>query len=262
MIYTCYEMVRDCRDRLPEGWMHFISHYVPVVRQALAHYAPGRAGDRALLDHILVTVHKPESFMFQSTEPPEERWFVAQLRQLMVAELAAPAAEISIGLETLTAALEPLTMTEKQAAWFETMRYSAAQAGPMLRASPETVEKVRDRAAELIRGQVDSWQRTLLAENGTALGREAAAVATHDCLPTKAFLDVVDGRTTWRDREMMDRHLRTCWPCVDHFCRMLEVVHLLRGSQPLSEAESEPFRTLLGVAAPKRTGWKRLIGRA
>ena len=187
---------------------------------------------------------------------------MAQLRQLMVAELAAPAAEIPIDLETLTAALEPLTMTEKQAAWFETMRYSPAQAGPMLRVSPETVEKVRDRAAELIRGQVDSWRRTLLAENGPALGREAAAVATHDCLPTKAFLDVVDGRTTWRDREMMDRHLRTCWHCVDHFCRMLEVVHLLRGSQPLSEAESEPFRTLLGVAAPKRTGWKRLIGRA
>jgi hypothetical protein len=263
MIYTCYEMVRDCRAPLPEGWMHFISHYVPVIRQALAHYAPERAGDAALLDHILLTAHQPESFIFQSTEPPEERWFVAQLRQLMVAELAPPAAEIPIDLEILTAALEPLTMTEKQAAWLETMRYSPAQAGPMLRVSPETVEKVRHRAAELIRGKVDSWRRTLLAENGPALGREAAAVAaTQDCLAAKAFLDVIDGRTTWRGREIMDRHLRTCWHCVDHFCRMLEVVHLLRGSQPLSEAESEPFRALLGVAAPKRTGWKRLIGRA
>jgi hypothetical protein len=141
------------------------------------------------------------------------------------------------------------------------MRYSPVQAGPMLRVSPETVEKVRDRAAELIRGKVDSWRRTLLAENGPALGREAAAAVAQDCLPTKAFLDVVDGRTTWRDREMMDRHLRTCWHCVDHFCRILEVVHLLRGSQPLSEVESEPFLASLGVA-PKRTGWKRLIGGA
>jgi hypothetical protein len=262
MIYTCYEMVRDCRADLPEGWTHFISHYVPVIRKALAHYAPERAGDAALLDHILVTIRKPESGIFRSAEQPEERWFVAQLRQLIVAELAAPAAEIPIDLEILTAALEPLTMTEKQAAWFETMRYSPAQAGPMLRVSPETVEKVRDRAAELIRGKVDSWRRTLLAENGPALGREAGAGDGKDCLPTKAFLDVVDGRTTWSDREMMERHLRTCWHCIDHFCRMLEVVHLLRGSQPLSEAESEPFRTLLGVAAPKRTGWKRFIGGA
>jgi hypothetical protein len=40
-------------------------------------------------------------------------------------------------------------MTEKQAAWLETMRYTPEQAGPMLRVSPQTVEKVRDRAAEL-----------------------------------------------------------------------------------------------------------------
>jgi hypothetical protein len=262
MIYTCYEMVRDCRADLPEGWTHFISHYVPVIRKALAHYAPERAGDAALLNRILVKVREPESGIFQAKEPPEERWFVAQLRQVIVAEVAGPAAEIPIDLEILTAALEPLTMTERQAAWFETMRYTPAQAGPMLRVYPETVEKVRGRAAELIRGKVDSWRRTLLIENGPALGREAAAVMGEDCLATKAFLDVVDGRTSWRDRETMDRHLRTCWHCVDHFCRMLEVVHLLRGSQPLSEAECEPFRTLLGVAAPNRTGWKRFVGGA
>jgi hypothetical protein len=151
-------------------------------------------------------------------------------------------------------------MTEKQAAWLETMRYTPEQAGPMLRVSPQTVEKVRDRAAELIRGKVDSWRRTLLAENGPALGREAAAETGEDCLPTKAFLDVVDGRTTWRGREMMERHLGTCWHCVDHFCRMLEVVHLLRDSQPISEAEAGPYRLLLGVEAPKRGGWKRFIG--
>jgi hypothetical protein len=260
MIYTCYEMVRDCRADLPEGWVHFIVHYVPPVRQALTHYAPQRAQDAALLNQILLRVRQPESFLFQSAEPPEERWFVAQLRQLMVAELAPPPAGISLDLETLTAALGPLTMTEKQAAWFETMGYSPAQTGPMLRVSPETVEKVRQRAAELIRGQVDSWRRTLLAENGPALGREAAAGSGKDCLPTKAFLDVVDGRTTWRDRETMDRHLLGCWHCVDHFCRMLEVMHLLRASQPLSESESRPFRALLGVAAPKRTGWKPFAG--
>jgi hypothetical protein len=60
---------------------------------------------------------------------------------------------------------------------------------------------------------------------------------------------------------MMDRHLAGCWHCVDHFCRMLEVVQLLRGSQPLTEAESQPFRELLRVAPPRSTGWKRMIGR-
>src|SRR5215510_713339 len=116
MIYTCYEMARDCRMGVPEGWIHFISCYVPTIRKALAQYAPERAGERALVERILLTVRKPESFLFHSTEPPEERWFVAQLRQLIVTELGAPAAEIPIDLEILTAALGPLTMTEKQAA--------------------------------------------------------------------------------------------------------------------------------------------------
>jgi hypothetical protein len=209
-----------------------------------------------------VKARTPDSFIFRASEPPEERWFVAQLRQLMMGELEAPAAEIPIDLEILTAALEPLTMTEKQGAWLETMHYLPAQAGTMLRVSPETVEKVRNRAAELIRGKVDAWRRTLLAENGAALGREAAAGAGKDCLPAKAFLDVVDGRTTWRGRETIDRHLQGCWHCVDHFCRMFEAVHLLRVSEPLSEAECEPFRSLLGVTAAKRAGWKRFIGRA
>src|ERR1039457_3314287 len=145
MIYTCYEMVRDCRADLPEGWVHFIVHYVPPVRQALAHYAPRRAQDAALLNQILLRIRQPESFLFQSAEPPEERWFVAQLRQLMVAELAAPPAEISLGLETLTAGVGAATMTGKEGAWFETIGFLPAQTGPMLRVSPETVEKVRQR---------------------------------------------------------------------------------------------------------------------
>ena len=260
MIYTCYEMVRDCRADLPAGWAHFISHYVPPIRRALGHYAPEKARDDALLNHILLTVRQPGSFLFQSDEPPEERWFVAQLRQLIMAGLVAPAAAIPLDLETLAAALAPLTVTEKQAAWLETMEYSPAETGPMLRVSPETVENVRHRASELIRGTANAWRRTLLVDNGLALGREASAAAAADCLPAKAFLDMVDGRTTWRGRDVVDQHLRACWHCVDHFCRILEAIYLLRGSQPLSQAESAPFRALLGVAEPQRTGWKRLLG--
>ena len=262
MIYTCYEMVRDCRAGVPAGWVYFISNYVPVLRKTVAHYAPERAGDTVLFERILMAIRKPESFLFTSDVPPEERWFVAQLRQLIVGELEMAAPEIPIGLETLTAALGPLTMTERQAAWFETMGYAPEQTGPMLRISPATVEKVRGRAAELIRGQVDSWRRTLLAENGPALGREAAVAAVADCLPTKAFLDAVDGRTTWRGREAMERHLRECWHCIDHFCRMLEVVQLLRDLRPVSETEAAQFQSMLGVEPPRPSGWKRLIGRA
>ena len=58
MIYTCYEMVRDCRADVPEGWIYFISHYVPVMRKALAQYAPEKAGDAALLGREMAALGK------------------------------------------------------------------------------------------------------------------------------------------------------------------------------------------------------------
>ena len=256
MIYTSYEMVRDCRADKPEGWSYFISNYVPVIRKLLAHYAkPDRR-----LEHVLAALRKPDSSLFESLEPVPERWFVAELRQKVLEETAPPAPEVPIDLETVASALEPLTLVEKQVTWLETMRYSHAATGTMMRMAQPTVEKIRARAAELIRGKSDAWRSTLLVDNGVALGREAAAAAGKECLPARAFLDVLDGRTTWPEREQMERHVNQCWHCIDHFCRMVEVVDLLRGLQPLTDEEALPYRTLLGVKTEKPSAWKRLFG--
>src|ERR1700681_620568 len=136
MIYTCYEMVRDCRADLPEGWAYFISDYVPLIRKLLAHYDPERAGNDELLNSILLALRKPESSMFQLLEPAPERWFAAELRQKVLAELARTVPGIDIDLETVAAALEPLTVVEKQAGWFETMKYTPVGTGPMVKMEP------------------------------------------------------------------------------------------------------------------------------
>ena len=253
-------MVRDCRAGLPEGWSYFLTRYVPAVRRLIAHYAPEKAGDAETLGRILLALRRPGSSVFESVEPAPERQFVADLRQAVLAEIEAPPADVTIDLAGVAEALAPLTITEKQAAWLEAMRYTPQETAPMLRVSAATVEKIRERAAELIRGKMDAWRRTLLADNGVALGREAAAAGGADCLPAKAFLDVLDGRTTWAGREVMERHAGECWHCVDHFCRMVEVVELLRGIRPLEEAEAAPLRKLLGLAEPKAGGWKRFFG--
>src|SRR5262249_30273856 len=151
-------------------------------------------------------------------------------------------------------ALAPLTMVERQVTWFEGMRYDPSTTGEMMRISAATVEKIRGRAAELIRGKTDAWNRTLLADNGLLLGGEAAASSAKDCLPAKAFLDVLDGRTTWRNRELMEQQVNRCWHCVDHFCRMVEVVGLLRMCRPLNDAEAAPYRKILGVEG-ERSFW-------
>ncbi len=264
MIYTCYEMIRDCRADRPEGWAYFLTHYVPVIRTLLAHYFPERAGDAALIDRVLVALRQPESSLFQSLDPAPERAFVCELRQRVLraveADRASAAPEVPIDLETLGSALEPLTLTEKLVVWFETMLYGDEDSARMLRMSARTAEKIRGRAAELVRGSVDNWRRSLLADNGPFLGQSSASQSTKDCLPAKAFFDVIDGRTTWRGREEMDRHVKGCWHCLDHFCRLLEVVDVLRAAQPLSETDAEGYKGLLGLQPAKRPFWKRMAG--
>ena len=256
MVYTCYEMVRDCRAGTAEGWSFFAANYVPVMRRLIAHYAPERAADRGLEERLLVAIRQPEAGLFQSLEPAPERYFLAGLRQMVLGSLEAPDPEMVLDLATAAEALAPLTVTEKLAAWLETMRYTPQQTAAMLRVSAAMVEKVRERAAELIRGKVDQWRRTILAENGMALGRAASEAGGKDCYPSKAFLDILDGRTTWAVRERTDQHVTGCLHCVDHWCRMVETTELPRGVKPLAEAEVAGLKKLLGVAEKKKRFWQ------
>ena len=259
MIYTCYDMIRDCREGRREGWSHFVSNYVPVIRRIAAHYQPGRADD-SVMERLLITLRAQEP-LFQSNDPAPERWFVAELRQHVLAALDEfePAAEPDavLDLALLTEALNGLTVVEKQAVWLETMRYNAHDTGTLLRMEPRTIEKIRDRAGELVRGKLDNWRRTLLADSGRSLGRLAEAAQTKDCPPVKDFLNVLDGRSTWRQREELENHVTACWHCVDHHCRMAEVVELVRGVEPLGDEEAARFRAALGIPASKKNLWQR-----
>jgi hypothetical protein len=259
VVYTCYEMIQDCRANVAEGWSYFLVNYVPVIRRLIAHYASERTGDELLLEQVLGAVAKPDSILFKSLEPAPERWFVAELRQKVLAELDASPPEIAISLAAVGEALAPLSVTEKQAAWLEGMRYTAEQTVPMLRVSAATVDKIRGQAAELLRERLDVWRRTVLAENGLTLGREAARAGGQGCPDGKAFLDILDGRTTWQGRGQMEQHVSGCWHCVDHFCRMLEVLEVMRGNQPLEAGEAGALRTTLGLPEVKRTGWRRIF---
>jgi hypothetical protein len=266
VVYTSYEMIRDCRANRAEGWSYFLKQYAGVMRALLAHYVstPDRGGP--LIKRVLPALAKPESGLFQSLEPAPERWFVAELRQHVLEAVESHGASDTppsvLDLELLTAALEPLTLTEKLAVWLESMRYSDADVGRMLRMSVETAANMRTRAADLVRGAVDHWSRTLLADSGRTLGRAAASVTTKDCVSAKVFLDVIDGRATWRGREEMERHVKSCWHCIDHYARLLEVVDVLRVSQPLPASELESYQKLLHIQSPPRPFWKRLAGNA
>ena len=218
MIYTSYEMIQDCRSGKPAGWAYFLATYKPVCERLAAHY--GVSDGEAVLAGV-------RESLLPSLQPMPERHFVAALRQKVLA--SAPERALELDLEALTQAFVPLTVVEKKTVWLVAMRYGPDDTARMLRMDAQTVTKIRDKAAELLRSGQDRWSRTMLADNGLALGRTVAAQAQPECVSAKALLDIIDGRSTWAKREEMERHITGCWHCVDHFSRLHEVCDLLRG---------------------------------
>jgi DNA-directed RNA polymerase specialized sigma24 family protein len=262
-IYTCLDMLRDCRNDKPEGWSHLIANYSCVIRTFLARYYPERAADTQLLSRVWRQLKNPASPLF-NPGASTERQFVTQLRQAALAAVerdrAGVASSVTLDLETLTAAFTTLTATERQIVWLETMAYNVDEAARLMNVDLKTVSSVRERAAELLRGNMDTWKTGLLVENGPALGRAAAAASGESCLAPSAFLDTIDGRITWGRKQDYEVHLTSCWHCVDHFCRIREADAALHGATPLSEEELAPFQLFLGIVREKPGLWNRLRG--
>lgn len=260
-IYTCEDMIRDCRAGKPEGWSYFVTQYVPVVRRLIEHYYPERAGDAGLSERVLQTLGKPGLPLFVASGPLSEREFVAELRQFVLAAIeddrASDTPELSIDIETLSAALDSLSTLEKQVAWLEAMRHDAERTAHIVAMHATTVDKIRDRAAELLRSQLSAWQAEMIAANGPLLRHEAVRLAKDDCPSARTWLDWLDGRITWHQREEAEHRLAACWHCIDHFCRLREAQSLLRETKPLTAIDAEPFLKAFGIAGPKRPFWKR-----
>lgn len=265
-IYTCLDMIYDCRAGKPEGWRYLITYYVPVVRWLLAHYYHDRASDLTLIERVLLVLKRPSHPLYTASHVTE-RQFVAALRQEVVAAVeadrASTAPEVDLDLDILTRAFEPLTAMERQFIWLESMGWSHADSARMINIEASTVEAARTRADELLRQNLDRWQKGLIGRNGLGLGRLAVAAKGERCMEPRMFLDAIDGRITWSRKKDLEFHLLSCWHCVDHFCRIREADFALRETKPLTDAESEPLRKLLDVVAPtrKKSLLAKMIGR-
>ncbi|MCL4851763.1 MAG: hypothetical protein KJZ78_10320 [Bryobacteraceae bacterium] len=261
-IYTSFEMVEDCKAGLRRGWAYFVSEFEPIVAALAAHYCAEHYASKPSTD-FLRDLHTGE--FFQSVRPSTQREFAIELRQALLALLEAacptPAPDIELSLGDVATALAPLTPVEKQMAWLETMKYEPAHAALTMNAGTDTVERLREKSEDLLRQSLDRWKRGLLRENGLQLRAEAAARSSQDCVPVKLFLDILDGRVTWSNRQNIDRHLASCWHCIDRFCRTREIDRLVKDTPPLTEEKTEIHLEKLGFSREKAPFWKRILAR-
>jgi hypothetical protein len=236
-VYTSFDMIADCRANNPAGWLFFAEKAVPPLQWLYRRYGLGEDAVRARIASL--RSHFPEF------APMSLRQFIAALRPETAAR------ESNVAIEDVAAALEPLTVLERQLVWLETMGYDTPEAARLTRMSPETAASIRDKAAELLRGKFDSWTRTMLRDNGASLGAQARRAKPGEPVRFNDYLDILDGRMTWQNRATVDLRLAESWYEVDQFCRVREADAAVMETKPLAGDAAQPYLDLLEVKRPK-----------
>ncbi|MGH9523077.1 MAG: hypothetical protein ACRD3E_11165, partial [Terriglobales bacterium] len=77
---------------------------------------------------------------------------------------------------------------------------------------------------------------------------------TEACLPLKTFNNIVNGQISWRERDVAEKHVSSCFYCLDRFTTFQEVVRMLKDRQPASGAEVERFAAQLDLPKRNKTG--------
>jgi hypothetical protein len=250
-------MVADCRAGKPQGWLWFSRHFVPPLRVLLRHYSGADAA--APLRALLSELHRDR---LAGLDAAPLRELAVQLRPRILTAAGYPQARLAapVDLETVAEALGPLTVVERQVVWLETMGYDTAESAKLMRMSAETAAAVRDKAGALLRARLDHWTIALLREQGSLLGEAARAQPPEEPVPVQDYINSLDGRVTWQRRTEIERALAASWFEIDHFCRVREVDEAVSRNAPLTDEEAASYDAMFGVAIPKPTFWKRLIG--
>lgn len=252
-IYTCFDMIVDCREGKPEGWRYFVRTFAAALRRLFSHHGGGD-------DQVYLTIDRlrgPASPL-HSMQPMTQREFLDQLRPLVLELTSKPIDGVPPDLALVQEALAPLTAVERQTAWMETLGYSTGEAARIMRMSPDTAAKLRARTDELLRSKLDDWSAGILAKHGRALGEEVELSPPETRLIYRDFFDVMDGRNSWQHRTMFERKLEESWFEVHRACCIREADDALAQTRPLDDAAAQPMLDRLGVAPESAGFWKRL----
>lgn len=250
-VYTCYDMVADCKSAKPEGFAYLVRHLLPPLRKLVRHYG----GDDTAFRGLVLSLRT-----MTDIEPMSDREFVARIRPRVLEQCKFTlGAGKALDLAAFSEALTGLTFLERQLVWYETMGCDTIEAARRVRVSPETGAKARDKALELLRGNMDTWNRDVIRDNSGALVEQARQAKPDETIAFRRYVDLIDGRLTWQHREEVERAVVASWYEVDRLCVVREADDAVQGSRPLEKDEAAVFLEMLGVKPPQPAFWKRLI---
>ena len=252
-------MAEDCARSEPRGWQEFVRGYQELARSLLLNYFPALAPE--IGQHLTAVFRRArESAWFPGLAFSNEREFLMAFRDLVfaygreTARVPGPA----VSMEKYRELIRDLSLVEREMLWLSLKGYGAEQIAAMVKNAAATAQAVKciaeERLAQVLPGaEVDVFRASVLA-----LLEAAAKTRSDECLPWKTFNNLVNGQTSWRERELAEAHIKDCPNCVDCFTSFQEMIRLRKDAPAAAEAEVHAVLAALGLP---QAGSRSLMGR-
>lgn len=255
-----HTMISGCQNGEREAWGEFARRYSPYAIFILEHSFPELAQE--ISGHLnRIFAQTREGDFFSAFQGRREREFLMHFRrQVWDYGLSMTAvSETPMDRELLEKITDGFSMTQQQILWMNLQGVAAPTAAAILLVDATTVAEVLQKANINLRALLDRWSAGTLAESGRSLVRAARSWSGSDCLSDNVFGKMIDGQMSWQDREKIERHVRSCFYCVDRVTACREVVYCLR-KLPLAE-ERDVSRILAAVGIHANEKKKGLLSK-
>ncbi len=250
-------MAEDCARGERLGWEEFVRDYSPMTRSMLSHYVPGLGPE--IEDHVAAVFQRARAnnnAYFQGLKFANEREFACTWRDYLFAygrEVARlPVPEISI--EQVRGVMKDLPMVEQQVLWLHMRGFPEDQIAPILMHADATARSVKQKADERVRAIVPDASPDALVISARALMEAAEKIKGDACLPLKTFNNIVNGQISWRERDVAEKHVASCFYCLDRFTTFQEIIKEMKDRKPASETDTEKVLAKLDLPAKRKGG--------
>ena len=256
----------------PESWRAFVGDYTPLVYQFVDVYLPPlREGRARLWEEMLLALAANNFARLRSFDHQAEREFLTDLRSLLLergAKKLEPAEDFTRAPrpapDTVDALLKGLPLIHQELLFLKLAGYSDGTLERMLRITPaiaqSALERVQADYSAILEKDRDAclWPAAWLE-----LLARAWSASSADCPPLRQFVRILDGQTSWYEKEPVEKHVGLCLHCLERWTTLRELIYWRHGATPLPEAEVKALVSSLSLQAePKKENsfLKRVFG--
>jgi len=264
-------MAEDCARGERLGWMEFVRDFAEIGRSLLAHYFPTLVPE---LDEHLVALFRRAGAQtpqrantgcagdpaggawFAGLSFTNEREFMMAFRDLVFAygreQERVPAPVIT--LDQVRTTMRDLTLLERELLWLFIKGYDAPRIAAIMMNAAATAEAVQRIAPERLAAIVPGAGPGALAVSAGVLMELAEQSKTDQCTSLKTFNNLVNGQISWRERELAEQHMSSCFYCINRFTAFQEMVRLRKDVARLTAPQVEAILAQLPLAAARPGG--------